>query len=210
MALRTVRRRQRNRRPIHNQPHVLEVDDDIIETPASQCIDLTLDISHEVIDLTRNNSLSLIDSPVVVLTHTDNVGPVRSRTGSGRRGRHRSSSQRDNVYSPRRRHIHPNSEVHVLHSDESSDELPDVPFDTPEPNTSANASLLQSPTGIKIICPICLDDVKQVQRRGQQVMSTTCGHIFCEACIKAAINSQHCCPTCRKKLTLRNVHALYI
>ncbi|RWR87088.1 hypothetical protein CKAN_01601900 [Cinnamomum micranthum f. kanehirae] len=40
--------------------------------------------------------------------------------------------------------------------------------------------------------------------------STTCGHIFCMKCIKAAIAAQKKCPTCRHKLTANNIHRVYL
>ena len=40
--------------------------------------------------------------------------------------------------------------------------------------------------------------------------STVCGHVFCEPCIKASIETQRRCPTCRKKLTQRQYHPLFI
>ncbi|CAL0329323.1 unnamed protein product [Lupinus luteus] len=43
-------------------------------------------------------------------------------------------------------------------------------------------------------CPICMGPLVEE-------VSTKCGHIFCKACIKAAISAQNKCPTCRKKIT---------
>ncbi|NDW60396.1 hypothetical protein G0P98_28610, partial [Yangia sp. PrR004] len=39
---------------------------------------------------------------------------------------------------------------------------------------------------------------------------TVCGHIFCQNCIKAAIQAQKKCPTCRKKLTAGQQHRVYL
>lgn len=47
-------------------------------------------------------------------------------------------------------------------------------------------------------------------RRNRQLYSTVCGHIFCSACIKQAIDVQHMCPTCRKRLTKRQIHQIYL
>ncbi|XP_031570401.1 E3 ubiquitin-protein ligase complex slx8-rfp subunit slx8-like [Actinia tenebrosa] len=60
-----------------------------------------------------------------------------------------------------------------------------------------------------ITCPICLDDVHLIKRK-RQLSSTTCGHVFCDKCIKNAIKTQSRCPTCRKKLTLRQIHPLFL
>ncbi|XP_024361041.1 uncharacterized protein [Physcomitrium patens] len=55
----------------------------------------------------------------------------------------------------------------------------------------------------KLKCPICADVMKAET-------STICGHIFCQACIQSAIKAQKKCPTCRKKLTLKSIHRIYI
>ncbi|KAH9488035.1 E3 ubiquitin-protein ligase rnf4 [Bulinus truncatus] len=198
---RSSRLTRRNRTDLAtNSVHSIDDGDNQLETT---CIDLTEDSpTDHVIDLTRG--YSIIDSPVVVLTPTDNIGPVRQR-GSGRNGRRRSRTTRS-----RRLNTISVPEVHILHSDESSDELPDVPFELPRNVIAANESILSSPAGVKISCPICLDDVKQIQRSNRQVISTMCGHIFCDVCINAAIASQNCCPSCRKRLTSRSIHPLFL
>ncbi|OWF38419.1 E3 ubiquitin-protein ligase RNF4-like [Mizuhopecten yessoensis] len=76
----------------------------------------------------------------------------------------------------------------------------------PELDDSA-ASL---PGGRKITCPICLDSAERITRNGNRLSSTVCGHIFCELCIQSAIRAQKCCPTCRKKLTLKQIHPIFI
>ncbi|MQM16382.1 hypothetical protein Taro_049338 [Colocasia esculenta] len=40
--------------------------------------------------------------------------------------------------------------------------------------------------------------------------STICGHIFCQGCIKAAIQAQKKCPTCRRSLTMKNIHRVFL
>ncbi|RDX82186.1 E3 ubiquitin-protein ligase TRIM21, partial [Mucuna pruriens] len=47
-------------------------------------------------------------------------------------------------------------------------------------------------------CPICMGPLVEE-------MSTRCGHIFCKDCIKAAISAQGKCPTCRKKITVKEL-----
>ncbi|KAF8391971.1 hypothetical protein HHK36_022311 [Tetracentron sinense] len=46
-------------------------------------------------------------------------------------------------------------------------------------------------------CPVCMGPLAEE-------MSTKCGHIFCKNCIKAAIVAQSKCPTCRRKLTMKD------
>jgi E3 ubiquitin-protein ligase RNF4 len=55
----------------------------------------------------------------------------------------------------------------------------------------------------KFTCPICLNEL-------MEAASTSCGHIFCKKCIKAALQAQKKCPTCRKKLCGSNFHRVYL
>jgi len=52
-------------------------------------------------------------------------------------------------------------------------------------------------------CAICLGQMKGIT-------ATTCGHIFCLECIRKAIQVTKCCPLCKKKLTLKQIHPLYL
>lgn len=55
----------------------------------------------------------------------------------------------------------------------------------------------------RLKCAICMDTM-------QEETSTICGHLFCQSCIQGAIKTQKKCPTCRKKLTMKNIHRIYI
>ncbi|XP_022771495.1 E3 ubiquitin-protein ligase RNF4-like [Durio zibethinus] len=52
-------------------------------------------------------------------------------------------------------------------------------------------------------CPICMGSLAEE-------MSTRCGHIFCKACIKAAIAAQGKCPTCRKRVTVKELIRVFL
>uniref|UniRef100_A0ACD5Y2E7 Uncharacterized protein n=1 Tax=Avena sativa TaxID=4498 RepID=A0ACD5Y2E7_AVESA len=52
-------------------------------------------------------------------------------------------------------------------------------------------------------CPICLNKMEQPS-------ATSCGHVFCEKCIKASIKAQKKCPNCRKKLGPKGFHRVYL
>ncbi|KAJ6842521.1 E3 ubiquitin-protein ligase RNF4-like isoform X1 [Iris pallida] len=52
-------------------------------------------------------------------------------------------------------------------------------------------------------CPICMTTL-------DNPCSTVCGHIFCESCLKAAIQVQKKCPTCRAKLTNKSFHRVFL
>ncbi|GAB2297982.1 hypothetical protein Dimus_032063 [Dionaea muscipula] len=52
-------------------------------------------------------------------------------------------------------------------------------------------------------CPVCMGSLVEET-------STKCGHIFCKACIKAAITAQKKCPTCRRKATMKDIIRVYL
>ncbi|KAL6506540.1 hypothetical protein OROGR_024721 [Orobanche gracilis] len=52
-------------------------------------------------------------------------------------------------------------------------------------------------------CPVCMGALVEET-------STKCGHIFCKACIKAAIAAQSRCPTCRKRTTAKDIFRIYL
>ncbi|KAL8139030.1 hypothetical protein V2J09_005031 [Rumex salicifolius] len=52
-------------------------------------------------------------------------------------------------------------------------------------------------------CPVCMGPLVEE-------MSTKCGHIFCKACIKLALAKQNKCPTCRKKMTMKDTIRVYL
>ncbi|CAN4113742.1 unnamed protein product [Withania somnifera] len=52
-------------------------------------------------------------------------------------------------------------------------------------------------------CPVCMGPLVEE-------MSTKCGHIFCKACIKASIAAQGKCPTCRRKLSMKDTIRVYL
>ncbi|KAM0913725.1 hypothetical protein ACQ4PT_011957 [Festuca glaucescens] len=52
-------------------------------------------------------------------------------------------------------------------------------------------------------CPVCLNKMEQPS-------ATSCGHVFCEKCIKESIKAQKKCPTCRKKLGPKSFHRVYL
>ncbi|KAJ1704092.1 hypothetical protein LUZ63_003871 [Rhynchospora breviuscula] len=52
-------------------------------------------------------------------------------------------------------------------------------------------------------CPVCMSSLVEPS-------STICGHIFCKECIKASIQAQKKCPTCRKHLNMKQFHRVYL
>lgn len=61
----------------------------------------------------------------------------------------------------------------------------------------------QLPKEASFSCPVCMGPLVDET-------STKCGHIFCKGCIKAAISAQSKCPTCRRKVTMRDTFRIYL
>ncbi|XP_078100561.1 E3 ubiquitin-protein ligase RNF4 [Sander vitreus] len=61
-----------------------------------------------------------------------------------------------------------------------------------------------------ISCPVCLDSYSEIMESGRLVVSTRCGHVFCSVCLRDALKTSHSCPSCRKRLTPRQYHPLYV
>jgi len=78
----------------------------------------------------------------------------------------------------------------------------------------AGPSLLASPpptTLISLSCPICLDSLAAVTKRGGRVLSTLCGHVFCGRCLPKCLSATGACPTCRTRLGgLHAYHSLFL
>ncbi|XP_024403521.1 uncharacterized protein [Physcomitrium patens] len=115
--------------------------------------------------------------------------PTQQQPRPGRRGRLvRQTIDLTTTPSPERQAA---SRKRKLTQLESSQEVPPI------------SSALEKEEEHKLKCPICMDTMKEET-------STMCGHIFCRVCIQGAIKSQKKCPTCRKRLKMKNIHRIYI
>ncbi|KAM0931339.1 hypothetical protein ACQ4PT_000387 [Festuca glaucescens] len=77
-------------------------------------------------------------------------------------------------------------------------------------DTSETNRILAPPAPVKEVskepkfsCPVCMNELVNAS-------STTCGHIFCQKCIRASIQAQSKCPTCRRTLSLSDFHRVYL
>nr|ACQ58295.1 RING finger protein 4 [Anoplopoma fimbria] len=145
-------------------------------------MDNTVDSVEEVVDLTCEGS----EAAVVDLTNNDSVllvdeGPQNERVPTG--------------------------ESYVVSSDEDED-TPPVLNAAIMSSVQTNSSSRSTP--VTISCPVCLDSYSEIVESGRLVVSTICGHVFCSQCLRDALKSSHTCPTCRKRLTHRQYHPLYI
>ena len=55
-------------------------------------------------------------------------------------------------------------------------------------------------------CGICLEAFSASELK---VVSTVCGHLFHQYCLKDSLQNQKYCPSCRKKMGKRSYHAIY-
>jgi len=59
-------------------------------------------------------------------------------------------------------------------------------------------------------CPVCLEPFQSIRSRGSNLVSTTCGHVFCGKCLPACVRINGNCPTCRKTIGYEDFHPLYL
>jgi len=167
-----------------HQPQAVGNSDEVQQ----QIVDLTCD-DYNFVDLTNfdNNPVILSDSPA-----TRSVARAE-----------------ENLRSP----------YLVSDGSMSDDDLPPPPFKVVRPRSKQLTTNSPLSNGSRVDtaprgdCPVCMDSFAEVKASGRQVMSTTCGHVFCEECVKGVLSaaaSARKCPTCRKKLSSRAVHPLFI
>jgi len=95
------------------------------------------------------------------------------------------------------------------HLEEQDDQLTEEPVEVAEadfedgPALSATIDLTDSPRPNRVSleplqCPICLDPLRGLPS-WKEVLSTPCGHLFCNTCLVAALRSAWQCPTCRRR-----------
>lgn len=61
----------------------------------------------------------------------------------------------------------------------------------------------------KMDCPVCMESFLTLIKNGVKIMSTVCGHIFCEVCLFNSIKSNRKCPACREFLQLNTTLKQY-
>lgn len=149
-------------------------------TETISVMDSTEDSVEEVVDLTCEGSEATV---VDLTTNNDSVLLV------------------DEGHENRRV---PAGESYVVSSDEDEDASPVL-----SAASVSSAHTTRSTPGT-ISCPVCLDVYSEIVESGRLVVATRCGHVFCSQCLRDALTSSHTCPTCRKRLTCRQYHPLYV
>lgn len=72
---------------------------------------------------------------------------------------------------------------------------------THESTTAPAPPRPQSPPENSLKCPICIEPYTSIKRNGARIIVTRCGHLFCDPCLKKAIQENgRKCPKCRKNI----------
>jgi len=115
----------------------------------------------------------------------------------------------ENVYEDAVEQIGDGQDDEGEHLEEQDDQLTEEPVEVAEadfedgPALSATIDLTDSPRPNRVSleplqCPICLDPLRGLPS-WKEVLSTPCGHLFCNTCLVAALRSAWQCPTCRRR-----------
>ncbi|KAK3565061.1 hypothetical protein QTP86_032486 [Hemibagrus guttatus] len=99
------------------------------------------------------------------------------------------------------------TESYVLSSDDEEEPSQSL---SPALLSSLHASARARSTPGAVSCPVCMDAYAEIIESGRLMVSTKCGHLFCSQCIRDSLARAHNCPTCRKKLTYKQYHPIYI
>ncbi|KAK9282557.1 hypothetical protein L1049_005478 [Liquidambar formosana] len=130
----------------------------------------------------RNNSRR--DHGRTVVLDVDSEGQTSRFVSSGRN---------------KRRRVPPNQTIincdHYINLESNINSKPEKPQCVPAPPPPPKEPIFS--------CPICMGPLVEE-------MTTKCGHIFCKTCIKTAIASQTKCPTCRKRVTMKDIIRVYL
>uniref|UniRef100_K7G8I5 E3 ubiquitin-protein ligase RNF4 n=1 Tax=Pelodiscus sinensis TaxID=13735 RepID=K7G8I5_PELSI len=160
-------------------------------------IELEESAGEEVVDLTCESS-----EPVVVdLTHNDSVVIVEENQRQRRNLGLRSQRQSDScILSSDDEDESRDNDVYV--TNKVSGDL-----ETLEDETASSRVFRPSGT---VSCPICMDGYSEIVQSGRLIVSTKCGHVFCSQCLRDSLRNANSCPTCRKKLSHKQYHPIYI
>lgn len=153
-----------------------------LEEGVEDVVDLTCEsFESTVVDLT---DLTQNDSVVIVEEHQD------QRRNAARGSSHMASC--------------------ILSSDDEDSRNNDVYLSGSGSSDLTSVHTRSRSSGANVSCPICMDGYSEIVQSGRLIVSTKCGHIFCSQCLRDALKNATSCPTCRKKLTHKQYHPIYI
>lgn len=77
-------------------------------------------------------------------------------------------------------------------------------------NTSSVSAVPTSDVSTDAVkCPLCFETLADLGRI-DQIVATKCGHVYCRACLKAALRVKPQCPICRKHTRVFDYHPIYL
>ncbi|XP_040191240.1 E3 ubiquitin-protein ligase RNF4 [Rana temporaria] len=161
-------------------------------TAVSELIELEESV-EDVVDLTCESYESTVVD-LTDLTQNDSVVIVEEHRGQ-RRNAARGSSQVASC---------------ILSSDDEDSKNNDVYLSGGGSSDLTSVHTRSRSSGAHVSCPICMDGYSEIVQSGRLIVSTKCGHIFCSQCLRDALKNATSCPTCRKKLTHKQYHPIYI
>jgi len=170
--------------------------DMIIANESNVCIDLTEEDS--VVDENNVDSDSEVQCISSVIRDQD-LCIIRDNRRQNRRN-NRTDSSRSPV-KPKQ----PNDDIIEIKDSQ--------PIQSPTQTQTSSPSLSPSKRSVRksIKCPVCLDESTVFEVSGRQLVSTVCGHLFCDRCISEVIRTSKACPSCRKKIaSKRAFHPIFI
>lgn len=175
-------RRNTSKRSQNQTSHTVMETIDVLENERTNILDDMPLQGEDVVDLTCEG----LEPAVVDLTNNDSIvvveDAVQNRRGQG-------------------------TESYVLSSDEEEESSLRL---SPGLLSSLHASSQARSTPGAVSCPVCMDAYSEIIESGRLMVSTKCGHLFCSQCIRDSLSRAHSCPTCRKKLTHKQYHPIYI
>jgi len=165
-----------------------------IEIEVNDTIEIVNDVVNDsVIDLTSDNNDGN-NSPIRLGNDWTNSPSILARLPPPPR-----RVDTPPPWTPRRAPAQPPVMVDLTNS-------PNISLNSPLPDLNNTAS----PGAVTLQCPVCLDSIKSIKRKGSSMMSTMCGHIFCSKCLPASIRTSGRCPTCRGRIGHQDYHKIFI
>ncbi|GAV70721.1 zf-RING_2 domain-containing protein [Cephalotus follicularis] len=151
-------------------------------------------VSHEVQSHQQGRStpLTMIDVEAIDDDVVESSPSAFAEAKRKRRSVYDVESGRSTRFASKRQRIPPD-QINFINLESSSNMKDNVTKPPPPP----------PPKEPIFTCPICMGQLVEE-------MSTKCGHIFCKTCIKAAISTQAKCPTCRKKITVKELIRVFL
>ena len=173
--------------------------------PATTVIDLTEDSIEEIVEaystVNSHNDLAIwrtlfnngLSEPLPLPPPLPiSSSPIRPKTTSNSSTNNRASNTRNT------RNLTASDEVTVV----KTVKLP-AGSKTKKPPVVVIPSDPPAVTVAERKCPVCFDLI-------QNPSVTLCGHVYCTECIKAAVSATKQCPICRRKMTAKGFHPLYL